>query len=211
MAYSVEDYQYATEPTVPHSWAILRGKPFKHLPQPVSGKRVLDVGCGNGYWADQLSRSGASVVGIDASREGISQAKGAYPHVDFRQMLATENVLRELDSPVFDAVMSIEVVEHVYDPRGFARACFNALRPGGTIVLTTPYHGYLKNLLLAVTGRMDQHFTALWDGGHIKFWSCRTLRELLRETGFTDIRFDFAGRVPGVWMSMIAVATKPGA
>ena len=55
---------------------------------------------------------------------------------------------------------------------------------------------------------MDSHFTALWDGGHIKFWSRRTLSLLLDECGFQIIDFEGAGRVPFLWKSMIVVATK---
>jgi 2-polyprenyl-6-hydroxyphenyl methylase/3-demethylubiquinone-9 3-methyltransferase len=55
---------------------------------------------------------------------------------------------------------------------------------------------------------MDRHFTALWDHGHIKFWSMDTLGELLREAGFVDIRFERVGRVPALAKSMIAVARK---
>jgi 2-polyprenyl-6-hydroxyphenyl methylase/3-demethylubiquinone-9 3-methyltransferase len=211
MAYTLEDYVHQPASKVPHSWTVHQGKPFKHLPQPLASLRVLDIGCGNGYWADQLQQRGAKVVGVDASTAGIQQAKAEYPNGHFVQIPFTEDICAAIQQPPFDAAIAIEVVEHVYDPRSFARTCFNALRPGGTVILTTPYHGYLKNLALAVTGKMDQHFTALWDGGHIKFWSCKTLRCLLEEAGFVDVRFDFSGRAPYLWMSMIAVARKPGA
>jgi hypothetical protein len=58
---------------------------------------------------------------------------------------------------------------------------------------------------------MDRHFTALWDHGHIKFWSMATLGELLREAGFVDVRFEGerVGRVPALARSMIAIARKP--
>ena len=71
-----------------------------------------------------------------------------------------------------------------------------------------PYHGYWKNLALALTGRMDAHFTAMWDHGHIKFWSIATLGELLREAGFADLRFERVGRIPALAKSMIAVARR---
>jgi 2-polyprenyl-6-hydroxyphenyl methylase/3-demethylubiquinone-9 3-methyltransferase len=95
-----------------------------------------------------------------------------------------------------DVILSTEVIEHLYDPRGLLRNAHALLKPGGIIVLTTPYHGYLKNLLLAATGKMDRHFTVLWDHGHIKFWSRKTLSEALVEAGFADIRFVGSGRVP---------------
>jgi 2-polyprenyl-3-methyl-5-hydroxy-6-metoxy-1,4-benzoquinol methylase len=105
-------------------------------------------------------------------------------------------------------LLSLEVVEHVYFPRKFAACAYALLEPGGTAIISTPYHGYLKNLVLAATGAMDSHFTALWDHGHIKFWSMRTLGELLREAGFRQIDFRRVGRVPALAKSMIAVARK---
>lgn len=94
--------------------------------------------------------------------------------------------------------------------RGTMRVRCSSSSWGGTAIVSTPYHGYWKNLALAVTGRMDAHFTALWDHGHIKFWSIATLGELLREAGFVDIRFERVGRVPPLAKAMIAIAQKPG-
>ena len=62
---------------------------------------------------------------------------------------------------------------------------------------------------MALTNHMDKHFTALWDNGHIKFWSIDTLGELLREAGFVDVRFERVGRIPPLAKSMIAIARKP--
>src|SRR6202008_4101385 len=87
----------------------------------------------------------------------------------------------------FSAVLSLEVVEHLYYPRRLAEAAFALLEPGGTLVISTIYHGYLKNIALAVLGRFDRHVDPLWDHGHIKFWSRRTLAALLTEAGFEDI------------------------
>ena len=75
-------------------------------------------------------------------------------------------------------------------------------------MLSTPYHGYWKNLVLAISGKMDAHFTALWDGGHIKFFSIPTLRALLEEVGVKRIAFQRIGRVPLLAKSMIAVVER---
>jgi 2-polyprenyl-3-methyl-5-hydroxy-6-metoxy-1,4-benzoquinol methylase len=101
------------------------------------------------------------------------------------------------------------VVEHLYAPREWARGCFAALKPGGHLICTTPYHGYFKNLVLSLLGRWDSHANPLWDGGHIKLWSRRTLSALLTEAGFTNLEFRGAGRVPGLWMTMVVKAEKP--
>jgi 2-polyprenyl-6-hydroxyphenyl methylase/3-demethylubiquinone-9 3-methyltransferase len=109
----------------------------------------------------------------------------------------------------FDAIVSAEVVEHLYAPRDLAQSSFGLLKEGGMLILTTPYNGYLKNLALAATGTMDRHWTGLWDGGHIKFWSWKTIRSLLAEAGFITPEFRGAGRLPYLWKSMVVRAWKP--
>ena len=128
------------------------------------------------------------------------------PHT---QASADPEHLAALRLPLFDVVVSTEVVEHVYSPRQWAATALAALKPGGLLICSTPYHGYLKNCALAITGKLDAHFTALWVGGHIKFWSRRTLTELLEEAGFQVVAFRGAGRLPWLWMSMLLVARKP--
>lgn len=173
---------------------------------PGEGVRVLDLGCGNGSTAAKLAAFGYQVTGVDPSADGIARARRNYPEVEFHLGSAYDD-LSHLGR--FRAVVSLEVIEHCYAPRAFARAVFDRLVTGGEAFISTPYHGYWKNLALAVTGKMDQHFTALWDGGHIKFWSEKTLRILLEETGFRDVRFVRAGRIPAFAKSMIAAARRP--
>ncbi len=76
-------------------------------------------------------------------------------------------------------------------------------------MFSTPFHGYWKNLAIALTNGWDQHFTALWDGGHIKFWSAGTLGQLLKEAGLVRLQFSTVGRIPQFARSMIVVAHKP--
>src|SRR6188508_635493 len=109
------------------------------------GTRVLDVGCGNGYTCGEFLKRGCQVVGVDLSEKGIALARATHPAARFEVISADANILQELAEPPFDVVVSTEVVEHLYSPREWAAACFNALRPGGIFVCTTPYHGYLKN------------------------------------------------------------------
>lgn len=173
----------------------------------ISGGRLFDLGCGNGSVANRLAQDGWDVTGIDPSNEGIAHAQLRYPHLKLNVGSAYEDLAGRYGR--FPVVTSLEVVEHVYAPRHYAATLFDLLEPGGTAIISTPYHGYWKNLVMALTGKLDVHFTALWDHGHIKFWSIKTLTELLREAGFVDIRFERVGRVPVLAKSMIAVARKP--
>lgn len=105
-------------------------------------------------------------------------------------------------------VVSLEVVENVYSPRDHARTLSDLVAPGGHVIVSTPYNRYWKNLALALSGKMEGHFTALWDHGHIKFWSIRTLGVLLREAGFHSIEFQRLGRVSPLAKTMMVIARK---
>jgi len=75
-------------------------------------------------------------------------------------------------------------------------------------VLGTPYHGYLKNLAISLLGKWDSHHHVHFDGGHIKYFSVRTLSAMLEREGFEVERLHYFGRAPGLWKNMIAVARK---
>ena len=165
---------------------------LRTLDQPKD--RIFDLGCGNGAVSNAVASIGFNVTGVDPSQEGIAIANKNYPHLPLSLGSAYDELSDRFGR--FPIVISLEVVEHLYEPRRYARTIFDLLIDGGTAVISTPYHSYLKNLALAASGSMDRHFTALWDHGHIKFWSIRTLSELLREVGFDEIRFYRVGRIP---------------
>jgi 2-polyprenyl-3-methyl-5-hydroxy-6-metoxy-1,4-benzoquinol methylase len=173
----------------------------------VARKKIFELGCGNGSVSNLLAQQGWSVTGVDPSREGIAQANAKYPDLKLFEGSAYDDLVGLYGN--YPIVTSLEVVEHVYSPRRYAATLFSLLEPGGTAIVSTPYHGYWKNLAMALTGKMDAHFTALWDHGHIKFWSIDTLGRLLREAGFVNLRFERVGRVPPLAKSMIAFARKP--
>ncbi len=182
---------------------------LKNLP---AGSTVLDLGCGNGSLLATFQGRGWKLYGSDFSPTGISIAREKFPAIEFFLADAsapTGEIMATIGQ--VDVIISTEVIEHLYDPRGFLRNAHELLRPGGRIVLSTPYHGYLKNVMLSVTGKMDGHFTALWDHGHIKFWSKKTLSTILQEAGFGDIEFTGAGRIPRLWKSMVLQARVPHA
>jgi 2-polyprenyl-3-methyl-5-hydroxy-6-metoxy-1,4-benzoquinol methylase len=168
-------------------------------------KTVLDVGCGDGNFSASLAENGFEVYGVDMSEGGIIKAKANYPKLDFKIASAYDDFLNFFPSiQKFDAIVSVEVIEHLYSPRLFVRSAKQAIKPGGLVIVTTPYWGYLKNIALALTNRTDRSLTALWDGGHIKHWSYATLRKLFEEQNFEFIKFYGAGRaIPFLWNGMV--------
>jgi len=103
-------------------------------------------------------------------------------------------------------VVSSDVIEHLYRPADLIKTAAALLKPGGYLIVGTPYHGYLKNLVISALNKWDSHHSVHWDGGHIKYFSVRTLRELVSRHGFGDIRFDYYGRLPWLWKNMICTA-----
>ncbi|MGA3309593.1 MAG: class I SAM-dependent methyltransferase [Xanthobacteraceae bacterium] len=166
-------------------------------------RRAFDLGCGNGATCNMLADFGFSATGVDTSESGIALAQAAFPQVRAHVGSAYDDLAAIYGR--FPLVVSLEVIEHCLDPRAFAKTFLSLIEPGGVGFLSTPYHGYFKNLALAAAGRMDAHFTVLWDGGHVKFFSIDTLRQLLREAGAEEVNFLRVGRVPIFAKSMIAV------
>jgi len=154
-----------------------------------------------------MSDHGYTVTAIDTSVDGIKLARFGFPGIAFHYGSAYDDLSKKFGK--FNAVVSLEVVEHVFEPRKYAATLYELLEYGGAAIISTPYHSYIKNLALALSGKMDAHFTALWDYGHIKFWSIKTLRILLLEAGFREVRFRRVGRILPLAKSMIAVARRP--
>jgi 2-polyprenyl-6-hydroxyphenyl methylase/3-demethylubiquinone-9 3-methyltransferase len=202
------DYPYRTaEPACTHPY--LRPCVEKLLVGVPKGACVLDLGCGNGSFLAAFRGRDWRLYGTDFSPSGIAVAQQNFPDIDFflaDASASTETILKRVG--LVDVVISTEVIEHLYDPRGMLRNAFSVLKPGGILIISTPYHGYLKNLFLALTGKLDKHFTVLWDHGHIKFWSKATLTKALEEAGFTEIHFEGAGRLPWLWKSMVLRGRK---
>jgi 2-polyprenyl-6-hydroxyphenyl methylase/3-demethylubiquinone-9 3-methyltransferase len=170
---------------------------------------ILDVGCGNGHIAESLAGLGHFVTAVDSSPTAISIARTASRRVRFETCsIYDEQLVKIMGKGHVDCVISVEVVEHLYYPKKLFEQSQAVLKDGGYLIITTPYHGYLKNCALSILNGWDRHFSVHWDGGHIKFFSKRSLATMAREAGFSDLRFRGVGRLPALWKSIIMVGRK---
>jgi 2-polyprenyl-3-methyl-5-hydroxy-6-metoxy-1,4-benzoquinol methylase len=194
-------------PTDAHAflWPPLQGLIAAHdWPE----RRAIELGCGNGATALMLAGCGFAVTAIDSSESGIAQLRNTNASVAAELASVYDDLPARFGR--FPLVVSLEVVEHLYDPHAFARNFLALIAPGGIGFLSTPYHGYAKNLLLALTGKLERHLGAAdWIDGHIKFFSIRSLTQLLRQNGAEGaIRFERVGRWPrALAKSMIAITS----
>ena len=178
------------------------------LPSPTEVGDILDIGCGNGFFANRLIDAGYNVFGVDVATDGIEIANRSNPGHFFVCAVGEGELPQALHTARIKTVVSMEVVEHLYSPRRFAEFAAEILREngGGVFILSTPYHGYLKNLFVSLVNKWDYHWGPLWEGGHIKFWSRRTMAQLLEEAGFRNVQFRGVGRFPYLWRHMVCRA-----
>lgn len=177
----------------------------------LKAQRVLDLGAGNGALCGLLKREGYAVAGCEYDKHGVEIARAAYPDVAFYNFGVQDDPASLLEVEAkFDVVVSTEVIEHLFSPHHLPIYAARVLTDNGYLVVSTPYHGFWKNLALSLSNKWDAHHNPLWHGGHIKFWSRRTLTRLLEQNGFEVLEFRGLGRLPYLWKSMILICRKRG-
>src|SRR5262249_47387866 len=127
------------DPTTPERKRLLK-RHLNHLPRD---SKVLDYGCGRGEFTDYLASLGFEAVGVDVSQHAIDFNRHDFPQLEFLEL---EGDRAPFADEFFDAIWSSEVIEHVYDVHAVFAEFSRLLRPGGLLIITTPYHGWLKDL-----------------------------------------------------------------
>ena len=149
------------------------------------GDVVLDVGCGEGAFADAIAGLDATPVCVEVADEPLRRLRERFPHLgDARRATAGEPL--PLADEEVNAVWAGEVVEHVVDVGAFLSELRRVLKPGGPLILTTPDHN--RALLAKLTANphlFDEHFSPYAD--HLRFFTARTLGRVLEDAGFTTV------------------------
>ena len=209
--------RYHTSPTrVGHTGGPCVGARLRILSACVEpNDRVLDYGCGNGVIIGNIARSiaiGPASCGVDISAVAVEQARELFPNVKFYEMQRDA----PLDDETYDVILSAEVLEHVFDTGGIIAEWFRLLRPGGTLAITVPYYGWIKDLLIVLSRRHENHFHQVHDP-HIRSFTKNTLRKVLTQGRFEVneiVGFGSDSRpltsLPFCWVSMFARSAKPG-
>ena len=120
----------------------------------LSGKRVLDIGCGGGILADSMARRGADVLGIDLAAKALKVARlhaleAATANVEYREIAA--EALAAEEPAAFDVVTCMEMLEHVPEPASIVEACATLVKPNGWVFFST-IHRSPKAFFFAIVG-----------------------------------------------------------
>jgi 2-polyprenyl-3-methyl-5-hydroxy-6-metoxy-1,4-benzoquinol methylase len=175
------------------------------LARVAPGERVLDMGCGEGRFTEAIADAGAQVTGADVAAEPLRRARARRPDLEL-SLIEPEGPWPYEDAS-FDVVWAGEVIEHVADTGRWLSELRRVLRPAGALLLSTPDHGRLAMLAIALSrGRFAAHFDPRSD--HLRFYSRGTLDVLLADMRFEDIRIERAGGPLGARRLLLTSARR---
>ena len=194
----------ADPPPVRDPLAPRRRELLWSLVAPRPGQRLLDAGAGDGTLVAEAARRGLDAVGLEVSERAVERARQTHPEIELIPH-SVEDRPWPVPAESFDVVVSFEVIEHLLEPAALLAGARDALRPGGKLALSTPYHGLLKNLAIALVA-FERHYDV--EGEHVRFFSDAALGRLLAREGFAVERVAHLGRVRGLWANTFVWARK---
>lgn len=168
------------------------------------GLRVLDIGCYVGDVVGEIQSLGFKGHGIDAFEGNIAAAKNKYPPGVFKVADLNNDKLPFPDG-YFNVIWAGDIIEHVYNTINMFSEFNRVLKKGGYLVCSTPYHGRLKMIAIALVD-LRRHFHP--EHPHVRFYTDKSLRRTLRKYGFAVKREKYLGRVPLLSNNMFFISKK---
>jgi len=144
--------------------------------------KILDVGCGNGFFLETAKEKGWDVYGTEFSEKAIEILKEKGIN-SFKGKLEIENFKEQM----FDVITSFEVIEHINNPKNEINKFYNLLRTGGLLYITTPnFNSISRNLLI-------EKWNIINYPEHLTYYTPKTLKKLLTENDFKKIKLKTTG------------------
>lgn len=192
----------------------------------LSGQSILDIGCGDGRLLYQFRDRFKQLIGLEYSAGRLEVARHNLADCEFRGICGSAEAMTDIASDSIDCIVSADVIEHIPDVYVAVDEMFRVLRPGGLMVINTPNIAFAVKRIRLLLGRFPSTSQpneglgsdVLFDGGHLHYFTYRSLRLLLQRPGFRierAIGFGKLGRVHDVWRSLTSVGVqwvvrKPG-
>lgn len=150
---------------------------MRSFPKTEKGHALLDVGCGSGQFLELIKAAGWDVRGIDVDEKAVAAARkrGLDVAVGGLELYAGQN-------EIFDAITLSHVIEHVHDPLDVLKNCYRLLKKGGCLWIETP------NLDGLGYSQFGKYWRGLEPPRHLVIFTTSSLRTLLKNTGFRDIK-----------------------
>jgi 2-polyprenyl-6-hydroxyphenyl methylase/3-demethylubiquinone-9 3-methyltransferase len=183
-----------------YKWPLLAG----YVPRR-PGVRIMDLGCGSGELIGEMMglTPEALFTGLDVSQSALRLAARNFPGAAY--FLITDGGRFPLEDASVDFVFASEVLEHVYDTRNALSEIARVLAPGGRFLLTVPYHGFVKNLLIVLFS-FDRHFDPT--DAHVRFFTKKSLFACLEAAGLDVEEHHRHGRLYPISRTLLVLARK---
>jgi 2-polyprenyl-3-methyl-5-hydroxy-6-metoxy-1,4-benzoquinol methylase len=182
---------------------------FQRIEASFKTGRLLDVGCGKGYFLEMARKKGWDVYGVDPSEEAILFARDSLGLEAFPGELKQAQLTPES----FDVITAWNVLDHMYDPWGDLQEMYKLLKKGGLLglrVLNLDFHLFLYNLsntLGTLTGRETSLASLV--GFHPHMFSSRCIKSWLEKAGFVDLQVENSALVPGTSSAVTGKVLEP--
>jgi SAM-dependent methyltransferase len=151
-------------------------------------QRGLEAGCGDASFTPEFAQYFRETHAVDISEAQVQQNRVAHPKIHFQQ--------HDLSKPLpyadgfFDAVWCSEVLEHLFDPLYALREFNRVLAPGGQLLVTVPYHGTFKNVMISLF-KWDHHFDPEYP--HVRFFTKNSLGRIAEKAGLEEVDLQTCG------------------
>jgi len=164
---------------------------------------VLDVGCGVGGLGESIKSKGYCVWGIESNNAAANTAKLRLDRVIVDDLHNISSIIPKINNILFDHLIFSDVLEHLYDP--FSTLCeySNFLKSSGHIYISVPNVVVWDNRLKFLFGHFDYQPTGVMDRTHIRFFTYKSARELVKAAGYKITRIDYTPMMIRAFLPMI--------
>lgn len=166
---------------------------------------ILDFGCGSGILFEKLKKLNphSRLIGIDVSKEAIKLAREKFPNDNF--YIIQDGQTFPISDKSIDFILATDVIEHVYETNKTLAEFYRILKPDGKLLLTTPYHGLIKNLIIVLF-----YFEKIFDPveAHIRFYTKKSLFSVLKKYKFEIQKYNYFGRFYPLSRAILVLANK---
>lgn len=164
-----------------------RGMAMKYyfaLKETEAAASVLEFGCSTGSLLAEMAKRGQKAAGIEVDPEAAAAARGRGLEIEEGDLEAPAILDAARTRGPFDALLCLDVLEHLKDPWAFLGSARGLLAPGGFMFATVPNIGFYKARWAHLMGRFDYAEEGIMDRGHLRFFTVATARKLFKDSGW---------------------------